>query len=206
MATANLASAHIAYIASASHAAGSAGAPPPEWLDTLGKIAGVILGLELLVVVLIICGLMVGLAIAMSWVHQHVVPLARENAPKVLRAMDLTEQNTNRVVRGVAEFYGRRQAVQTGLRVLLFGRQSAKRARDEALIQAASDLQLMEIDASATPAPETGLTPRMAAERAGPPFALRRPAQAGREPDGHDRQNGYRDAHDDFSTPVGNAQ
>ena len=195
----------IANLAYAAHAAGSAGAPPPAWLDTLGKIAGVILGLELLVVVLIICGLMAGFAYAMHWVHQHVVPLAQENAPKILHAMEVTEQNTDRVVHGVAEFYGRRQAFETGLRVLLFGRQSAKRVHDAALIQAASDLQLMETDAASAPEPENGFMPRMTAERAGPSSAPRRAAQSSREQNGHDGHNGHRDAHDDFSTPVGNA-
>jgi hypothetical protein len=171
----------------------------------LGKVAGVILGLELLIVVLIICGLMVGFAFAMGWVHQHVVPLARENAPKMLHAMELTEQNTDRVVHGVAEFYGRRQAFETSLRVLLFGRQSAKRVHDEALIQAASDLQLMETDAAAAPAPEIGFTPRTAARRAGPPSAPHGAAQSSRGQSGDDGHNGHRDAHGDFSTPVGDA-
>jgi hypothetical protein len=196
----------IASLAHVAHAASSVGAAPPAWLDTLGKIAGVILGLELLFVLLIICGLMVGFAYAMGWVHQHVVPLVRENAPKILHAMEVTEQNTDRVVHGVAEFYGRRQAVETGLRVLLFGRKSAKRVHDEALIQAASDLQFMETDVASGPEPENGFTPRMAAERAGSASAPgNRAGQSRRELDSHDGHNGHRDVHGDFSTPVGNA-
>lgn len=144
--------------------ASSAGAPPPDWLDTLGKIAGVLLTLELLVMLVVLLALMAGMAFGARWVHMHVVPVLREQRPKLQKAMEVADTNADRVVQGVAEFYGRRQAVETGLRVFLFGRKQARAVRDAATTRAAADIQL--IDASAATersltGPEGGFTPRL---------------------------------------------
>jgi len=144
--------------------ASSPGAPAPGWLDVLGKVAGVLLTLELLFVLIVLLALMAALAFAAHWVHQHVVPVLRENTPKVQRAMQVADKSTDRVVNGIAEFYGRRQAVQTGLRVFLFGKKAARRIHDDSLVQADADLQLIEESAATEknlPGPENGFTPRM---------------------------------------------
>jgi hypothetical protein len=137
-----------------------ASASSPAWLHTLAQIASVILVLELLVVLLIICALMAGLALGMRWLHEHVVPLVQENAPRAQQAMVLTRQNTDRVVHGVAEFYGRREAARTGLRVLLFGRQAAEHAHEDAQVQAATDLHLISGPESAPRGAGNGVMPR----------------------------------------------
>ncbi len=128
--------------------ASAAGAPPPAWLDTLGNIAGVILTLELIVVLLIVCGLIIGMVVGLRWLNIHIIPVLQDNAPKARQVMQLTETNTNRAVNGIAEFYGRRQAVRTGIRVMLFGKQSARRLHEDSLVQAATDLDLMQPEPS----------------------------------------------------------
>lgn len=144
--------------------ASSGGAPPPAWLDTLGTVAGVLLVLELLIVLIVMLALMVALALGARWVHMNVIPVLREQTPKLQRAMDVADTSTDRVVQGVAEFYGRRQAVETGLRVFLFGRRQARAVRQAAEVRAAADIQL--IDASAATertltGPGGGFTPRL---------------------------------------------
>jgi len=112
------------------------------WLHTLGQISGVILLLEFGLVLVLLCGLMVLLAISAWWVRRHVVPVAREYGPRARDAMAFAESGSDRVVNGIAEFYGRRQAVQTGIRVLLFGRKAASTAEADELAHAAAELQM----------------------------------------------------------------
>ncbi|MGZ3673675.1 MAG: hypothetical protein ACXVCO_05150 [Ktedonobacterales bacterium] len=140
----------------------------PAWLHTLGEIAGTILVIELSVALLIVAALAIGIAYGVNWVRQRVIPIVDQNAPRILDAMRVAEESSDKVVQGVAEFYGRRQAIQTGLRVLLFGRAAAERVREESAIQAAADLQAMSADET-TIGPEDGFTP--------PPRALP-PAEA----------------------------
>jgi hypothetical protein len=190
--------------------ASTGGAPPPSWLDTLGKVAGVILGLELVVLLLIMCGLMVGLVLAMRWLNTHVVPVLHENAPKAQHVMSIAEHNTERVVNGVAEFYGRRQAVRTGLRVLFFGRHSARRVHEDSLIQAATDLELMETEASDGASGENGATPHMGHQREPQDGAVTRPRtprpiRGDQQSDGREGRNGYHAPDDEFSRMAGNA-
>lgn len=144
--------------------ASSAGAPAPDWLDTLGKIAGVLLTLELLLVLIVMLALMAGLAFAARWVHIHVVPVLQENTPKLHKAMAVADTSTERVVKGVAEFYGRRQAMETGLRVFLFGRKQARAVHDSATARAAADIQLIDASAASEQSlvgPANGFTPSL---------------------------------------------
>lgn len=131
----------------------------PSWLHTLGQIAGTILVVELSIALLIVAALAVGIAYGMYWLRQHVIPVIGQNAPRIINAMNVAEQSSDKVVQGVAEFYGRRQAVQTGLRVLLFGRGAAERVREESVIHAAADLQSMSADETSI-GPEDGFTPK----------------------------------------------
>ena len=112
------------------------------WLHTLGQISGVILLLEFGLVLVLLCGLMVLLAVSAWWVRRHVVPVAQEYGPRARDAMAFAETGSDRVVNGIAEFYGRRQAVQTGIRVLLFGKRSASSAEADELVHAAAELQM----------------------------------------------------------------
>lgn len=130
----------------------------PAWLHTLGQIAGTILVVELSIALLIVAALAVGIAYGMYWLRQHVIPIISQNTPRVLNAMNVAQQGSDKVVKGVAEFYGRRQAVQTGLRVLLFGSGAAERVREESAIHAAAELQVMSADEDSI-GPEDGYTP-----------------------------------------------
>jgi hypothetical protein len=132
----------------------------PGWLHTAGQIAGTLLLLELGLVLIVLAALMIGLVVAASWLRHQVVPVLDEYAPKALEAMTVARNSSEKVVNGVAEFYGRRQQVETGLRVLLFGRQAAKGVHDTSLAKASADLDLMSAPEE-TPGPENDFTPRL---------------------------------------------
>ncbi len=142
----------------------------PPWLHTLGQIAGVILVIELSVALLIVAALAVGIAYGVHWSRQRAIPILRQYTPRILYAMTVAEQSSDKVAQGVAEFYGRRQAVTTGLRVLLFGRGAAERVREESAISAAADLQAMSADETSI-GPEDGFTPRPGAPPAREPYS-----------------------------------
>ena len=139
-------------------------ASEPGWLRTVGQASGTILLVELGLVLVIMAALTVGIAFAMWWMRKHVSPILSEYTPKAEQAMTTAQKSSERVVQGIAEFYGRRQQVRTSIRVLLFGREAAQRVHDTELNHVASDLQLMSIPEE-TPGPENGFTPQL---RSGP--------------------------------------
>ncbi|MGO8948604.1 MAG: hypothetical protein ACLQUY_13275 [Ktedonobacterales bacterium] len=114
------------------------------WLHTLGEIAGVILVLELSLALIITCAFMVALAIGARWLHEHAIPPLREYLPRAEQAMTITEHGSDSLVHGIAEFYGRRQAVGTGLRVLLFGKNDLENFREEQQVYVDEELQRIE--------------------------------------------------------------
>jgi hypothetical protein len=132
----------------------------PGWLHTAGQIAGTLLLLELGLVLVVLAALMIVLVVGVVWLRQHVVPVLDEYAPKALEAMAVARNSSEKVVNGVAEFYGRRQQIETGLRVLLFGRQAARGVHDTSLAKASADLDLMSAPEE-TPSPENDFTPRL---------------------------------------------
>ena len=134
-------------------------ASEPGWLHAAGQAAGTILLVELGFVLLIMLAFTVGVLVVAWWLRSHIVPVLREVTPRAETAMTTARQGTDKVVRGVAEFYGRRQQVETGLRVLLFGKSAAERVEEEARIHAAADLALMSPEMTG-PSPENGWTPR----------------------------------------------
>lgn len=133
-------------------------ASEPGWLHIAGQAAGTILLIELGIALFIILILMLVLAISAWWIKSKLSPVLREYGPKATQAMSTTRQGTDRVVQSVAEFYGRRQQIETGLRVLLFGRDAARRVHENALARANIDLELM-LPAEDGPGPENGWTP-----------------------------------------------
>ncbi len=137
-----------------------ADAQSPGWLHTLGQIASTILLVELLLVLVIVAALMVGFAVAAVWTHRHVVPVLREYTPRAQQAMSVAQTSSDKVVRGIAEFYGRRQAVETGVRVLLFGKRAARRAHENERIHVAEEMQRISAgEEPGLPGPENGYTP-----------------------------------------------
>lgn len=177
------------------------------WLHTLGQIAGVLLLLEFGLVLLIACALAGGVAFGMWWLHRHVVPVLHQYTPQAQAAMQRAQQGSDKLVAGVAEFYSRRQAVETGLRVFLFGKGAAQQARNHAHIQAAADLRAMsstheieEANQSERGSNERSLTslPRANTSPAGQPGQPvgATPAHNGHERHGghlHNNHNGHRD-------------
>lgn len=97
----------------------------PAWLHTIGLIAGTLLLLELLVALTVVLVLSAVLALGLWWLREHVVPILEQYGGQARQVMEMTTQGTDRIVQGVAEFQGRKQAAQTILRVLFFGKQSA---------------------------------------------------------------------------------
>jgi hypothetical protein len=134
----------------------------PPWLHTLGQIAGVILVVELSLALIITCAFIIALAVGARWLHVRALPPLREYLPRAQEAMSVTERSSDTVVNGIAEFYGRRQAVQTGLRVLLFGKRDVETFREEQQIYADEELQRIEPPATLPgldiPPAETGTT------------------------------------------------
>jgi hypothetical protein len=114
------------------------------WLHTLGDIAGVVLIIELSLALLITCALMLAIAYGAYWLHVNVMPLVQNYLPRAQQAMSVTEQGSDSLVKGVAEFYSRRQALETGLRVFLFGKSDVQRVREEQEIYAEETLQRIE--------------------------------------------------------------
>lgn len=100
----------------------------PQWLQTLGHIAGTMLLLELCFVLLLVCIIVGALAYASWWLHHNVIPLLDQYGGKAQQYMGVAIQGSDRVVSGVAEFRGRWEAVATGARVMLFGTRGAKRS------------------------------------------------------------------------------
>jgi hypothetical protein len=121
--------------------------------------------------------------------------------------MTVAQQSSDKVVKGVAEFYGRRQAVQTGLRVLLFGSGAAERVREESAIKAAADLQSMSADEDSI-GPEDGFTPQpqpgqLPARNTPPPSRPR--ARAVERPAARESRDSYDNNHHDMTPLAGNA-
>jgi hypothetical protein len=123
----------------------------PAWLHTLGQISGVILVIELSLALIVTCAFMIALAIGARWLHIHAMPPLREYLPRAQEAMTVTQRGSDSMVNGIAEFYSRRQAVQTGLRVLLFGKRDVETFREEQEIYADETLQRIEPPATLSP-------------------------------------------------------
>lgn len=94
----------------------------PLWAHVVGQIAGTLLLLELITILLTICALTTALAVAAWWVHAHFRPLMDIVSGRTIEALGVANSGSVRVVRGIAEFYGRRQQVETALKVFLLGR------------------------------------------------------------------------------------
>jgi len=99
----------------------------PAWLHTLGQIAGTLLLIELVLVLLVVCALMIALAIAAWWLRSHVVPVVDQYGGEAQRLLVVAQRGTDRVAQGVAEFHGRWEGIQTGIRTFFLGRRATRR-------------------------------------------------------------------------------
>jgi hypothetical protein len=96
------------------------------WADAMA----VILLLELCVLLVMVAVLVGVLAYAARWLQMHVLPVLNTTVPVARTALEKADEGTDVVVRGVAEVYGIRRALETGLRVLVYGREGAARRLD----------------------------------------------------------------------------
>lgn len=99
----------------------------PQWLRTLGDIAGTMLLLELCFVLLLVCAIVGALAYGSWWLHRNVIPVLDQYGGMAQHYMGIAKQGSERVVGGVAEFHGRWEAITTTARVMLFGTRGARR-------------------------------------------------------------------------------
>ncbi|MGE5333427.1 MAG: hypothetical protein ACM3N4_01890 [Nitrososphaerota archaeon] len=99
----------------------------PQWLRTLGDIAGTLLLLELCFVLLLVCVIVGALAYASWWLHHNVIPVLDQYGDVAQHYMGIARQGSDRVVGSVAEFHGRWEAIATSARVMLFGTRGAGR-------------------------------------------------------------------------------
>lgn len=90
--------------------------------------AAVLLLLELCLLLLIVTALVGVLAVGAWWLRANVMPVLGEYAPKARQALDVANQGTQQVVRGVAVVYALRRAVETGVDIMLHGKEGASRA------------------------------------------------------------------------------
>lgn len=167
-------------------------ATEPGWLRAWADASAVLLMLEVCFALLITTALVFLLAFGARWLRVHVAPLLNAATPRARQALRMADAGTARVVRGVAEVYGVRQAVEAGLRALWRGTlvdvlaQSAPSATDattpaEAPAPAAADGATAPPPAATTSVPPTGTPPtsRQAPEwqrPAAPPREPRQPA------------------------------
>jgi hypothetical protein len=98
----------------------------PQWLDTLGQMAGTLLMLELCFVLLLVCVIVGALAYGSWWLHRNVMPILSQYGPMAQQYMGVAVQGSDRVVSGVAEFHSRWEAFATGARVMVFGTRGAR--------------------------------------------------------------------------------
>ncbi len=91
------------------------------WLHVAGQIAGVVLVIELWLVLLIVCGLMVGLWLGVRWVRTHLVPIVDQYGEQARGALSVAVRGGDRIVGGVAEFRGRQEAVRAAIATFLLG-------------------------------------------------------------------------------------
>jgi len=111
----------------------------PTWLQTLGQMAGTLLLIELVLVLLVVCALMIALAYAAWWLRSHVIPVVDQYGGESQRLLAVAERSSDRVARGVAEFHGRREGIQTAIRSFIFGRNMTASPSAPATIGESSD-------------------------------------------------------------------
>jgi len=87
----------------------------PSPLDGIASAAAIILILEVGIVILLVAVLMVLLAFGINWLYKHTIPPVRTTIPRVKDALNVVDRSTGRVIDLVAEVYGHRQAVESGI-------------------------------------------------------------------------------------------
>jgi hypothetical protein len=158
-------------------------ATEPGWLRAWADASAVLLLLEVCFALVIVTALVFLLAFGARWLRLHVAPVLNAATPRARQALRMADSGTERVVRGVAQVYGIRQAVEAGLRALLRGTpvdvlaQTAPAAPAPAATAEAPILPVEVVDAAAPPAATS------APAASGPAPEWQRPAVPPRAPD-----------------------
>lgn len=113
----------------------------PGWLHTLGQIAGTLLLVELGLALFVILVFAAALAFGAWWLRHQALPVLYQYSTLARQALAVATRGTDRVMRGVAEFQGRKSAVETALRVLLFGRSAVRPEAKASAAAAHGDLR-----------------------------------------------------------------
>ncbi len=96
-------------------------ATEPGWLRAWADASAVLLLLEVCFALLITTALVFLLAFGARWLRVHVAPALNAATPRARQALRMANVGTERVVRGVAQVYGIRRAVEAGLHALWHG-------------------------------------------------------------------------------------
>ncbi|HEV2238790.1 MAG TPA: hypothetical protein VGR57_19180 [Ktedonobacterales bacterium] len=164
-------------------------ATEPGWLRAWADASAVLLLLEVCFALLIVTALVFLLAFGARWLRLHVAPVLNAATPRARQALRMADASTERVVRGVAEVYGIRQAVEAGLRALLRGTAVdvlAQTAPATPPPAAASDeppiLPVEVVDAATPPVPASATPERWQQPEPPRPVASPRAPDEPREP------------------------
>lgn len=94
-------------------------AEAPSPLDGLASAASVILIMEVLLILLLLAAIAILLALAMRWVHDHVVPLVKTYGSRTVGALGNADRGMGVLIERLADIYGRRQGAERFVRIFL---------------------------------------------------------------------------------------
>jgi hypothetical protein len=89
------------------------------WLEAAGQAAGVVLIIELMLLILVTAVLVAGIAYALYYIHNKVVPLLTRLAPAVEQRLQATDRTSAKVAERVIDLHARTEAVKATMRTLV---------------------------------------------------------------------------------------
>jgi hypothetical protein len=72
--------------------------------------------IEACLIIILVAALMVLLAWALRWLHDHVIPPLHEALPVIRNAFNATDRASGQVVDVIAALYGRRKGLEVGVK------------------------------------------------------------------------------------------
>jgi hypothetical protein len=90
-----------------------------SWLEAAGQAAGVVLIIELMLLVLITTALVAGIAYALYYVHNKVIPLLTRMAPAMEQRLQATDRGSAKLAERVIDLHARSEAVKATVRTLV---------------------------------------------------------------------------------------
>jgi hypothetical protein len=89
------------------------------WLEAAGQAAGVVLIIELMLLIVLTAVLVVGIAYALYYIHNKVVPLLTRLAPAVEQRLQATDRTSTKVAERMIDLHARTEAVKATVRTLV---------------------------------------------------------------------------------------